>query len=193
MSAAPVTLGLGRVDELALRSLGLTLTPAESRRLAGFQAPARRRQYLAGRWLLRHLCSSTVAGAPHEWSLSAEGVPVAWHKRGYLAPRLSLAHSGGWIAATACHGEAAGVDIELLGKKRDWAALLRHEGQRVPAKGRETKFLRYWTAHEAEIKSGRPSAVRYFGAEGWLGAVQLGVGQELRLKLIGPPPRGWHP
>lgn len=191
---APVTLALGRVSELYPLAERLMLSPAEVRRAAGFGALGRRQQYLAGRWLLRQLCGLTVAGSPADWSLNAEGAPAARHKRGYPAPFLSLAHSGNWVVGTAAADAVAGVDLERLGTQRDWAALLRRHGQRVPPrrKAKEAAFLRYWTAHEAAIKAGRSSPVRHFDAEGVSGAVQAARGQALRVRFLGPPPRPWH-
>jgi len=188
----PVTLALGRVSELYPRAQGLKLTLPEAKRAAGFKAPARRRQYLAGRWLLRQLCCRCVAGAPADWGLNASGAPQAAHRHGYGAPQLSLAHSGDWIAATAAFGIVAGVDIERLGQTRDWSLLLKRHKRAVPSKGREAAFLHFWTADEARIKSGWVGPARHLSAEGMMGAIQVPKGSPVRVWFFGEPPGRWH-
>jgi hypothetical protein len=147
----------GRPPHFGLFRLGqglpspLDLSPQESARLDRMAAPLRAAQYLAGRWLLRKLCALATDSELDAVKLNAEGEPRALGPAGLDLPRLSLSHSGDWVAGVACFGPC-GVDVERTGSRRDWDALARRLGLQGP--GREAAVLKAWTLAEARLKAG---------------------------------------
>jgi len=126
-------------------------TPEEDARFRRMGAPVRAAQYQAGRWLLRRLCAA-YAGVPMDAiRLNAEGAPVVTGPAGLEFLHLSLSHSGDWVVATACSGPA-GVDVERLGRPRDWPGLAGH--LKLGVAGDENTVLRAWTETEARFKAG---------------------------------------
>lgn len=132
----------------------------EQRKLARMRSPARRDQFLAGRWLLRALLARCHGGAPQDWQLSApeQGPPTV------LAPaaaplHLALSHSGDLVAA-AVGTQAVGVDVEWPQRQRDLAGLAalccdaREQAQlhALPSDQHEAQFYAFWTAKEAWLK-----------------------------------------
>lgn len=93
------------------------------------------------------------------WRLarSASGQPFL---EGAAAPRISLSHSGDWVACAAGHVQRLGVDLEQA-RHRDWVAvaplaLHANEAQWVlDAQGleREMRALQCWTCKEALVKA----------------------------------------
>ncbi|RYF01553.1 MAG: hypothetical protein EOO32_03395, partial [Comamonadaceae bacterium] len=77
------------------------LAPGERARLAAQGSPARRQQFLAGRWLLRQ----SPALGPID--IDAEGRSHRPHGH------ANLSHSGGWMLAGVAD-QAVGVDLEML-------------------------------------------------------------------------------
>jgi phosphopantetheinyl transferase len=126
-------------------------TPEEEARFLRMGSGSRAAQYRAGRWLLRRLCSEVSGHSMDEFSLNAEGAPVAGCPCGTARPFLSLAHSGDWVAATASYGPVA-VDLERRGSSRDWAGL--GKALDLPAPHGEEEILNAWTLREARIKAG---------------------------------------
>ncbi len=84
-----------RIVDIGARALGATreqLSSAERTRYARFATPRRRREFLAGRWLLAASRS-------------------AWNRSG----GASISHSGGWVAVALVGRGVPGVDIEPMG------------------------------------------------------------------------------
>jgi 4'-phosphopantetheinyl transferase len=181
MDPMHVQLQLVDLDDAQARSEtagGHWLTPAESLRLASLSAPLRRRQYLAGHWLLRTLAASACGGEPGEWSLVADADP---------RPRLtspgrrplwaSLSHSGDLLAA-AVASRPLGLDLEQPKPGRNLAGLSRfvlapEEAAQVDSatmgEEQRRRFYLFWTLKEAWSKrSGtglKPSRARAVCAE----------------------------
>jgi len=149
------------------------LTAAEDLRCQGLGAALRRRQYLAGHWLLRTMASDAEGGAPADWRFVVDEDP---------RPRLqhadgrelwaSLSHSGDSVAA-AIAGQAIGLDLERPRKARDYLAIAGYlfsveEAGRVAGvddgAGREHAFHVFWALKEARGKRGgeglQPSQAR---------------------------------
>lgn len=158
----------------------LALGPGEQARLDATRDPRRAAQYLGGRWLLRRLASEWSGSPFADIRLNAGGAPVASLEPGPAPavpgvpsagrmPHLSLTHSGDWVAATAC-ASAAGVDLEVLGRARDWPALARH--LRV-AEGSEAAVLKAWTLKEARFKAQEAGGLVTWrlAGRGWVGCV----------------------
>lgn len=126
-------------------------TPEEEARYLRMGSTTRAAQYRGGRWLLRRLCSEVSGRSMEEFSLNAEGAPVASCPCGTARPFLSLTHSGDWVAAAASYGPVA-VDLERRGIQRDWAGL--GKALDIPAPHGEDEILDAWTLREARIKAG---------------------------------------
>ena len=135
----------------------LDWTAEEEARWSRMKDSKRAAQYRAGRWLLRRLCALATGREDSGLSLNADGAPRASGPAGVDLPHLSLSHSGDWVAATAC-GLPAGVDLERLGARRDWALLGRELGLNPPHD--EASVLRAWTLREAGIKAGGTRGLR---------------------------------
>lgn len=136
--------------------------------LAGPQADTSRHRFLAARWLLRELLAG--AGGPQvarQWVVSAAaGQPPRAARPGagvaQPAPRVSLSHSGDWVAAAVADGPV-GIDIEAWPPRRarDEDALLAAichpdelPGWRQGAPGGPAlRLLRCWTLKEAAVKA----------------------------------------
>jgi phosphopantetheine--protein transferase-like protein len=138
----------------------LWLSENERQRLSTMTAPQRRRQFLAGHWLLRRLAAQVHGGAPTQWSLSAGPDRVPWlHSisRPDAAPiHASLSHSGDWLAV-AIAPNPIGVDLERPARSRDLLALAAAvfspdecaELRRMPEGERAAAFYVFWTIKES--------------------------------------------
>ena len=89
----------------------------ERRRVLSIAKPLRRRQFVAGRMLLRTMLAQVLGGRPEGWALDAEaGAPPRLPSHPHL--HLSVSHSGEWVAA-AIADRPVGIDLEGLGPRRD--------------------------------------------------------------------------
>jgi phosphopantetheinyl transferase len=130
-------------------------------------------------------------GRPGDWSLNAEGPPLARHPR-KASPWLSLSHSGPWVVAALAGRPGVGVDLETWGRERNWRALKRlldrwgvaPSGPRTGPAGREAAFLGAWTRYEAcyKAQAGRRHPLR---AAGWTLA-----GADWLCQAVGPAEEG---
>ena len=148
-------------DEIAPAWLG----PAERARWTAL-APAGRREFAAGRRLLRDtLAQATGLPDPH-WRVSAEA-GTAPRVRGPVPVHASLSHRLGWVAA-ALSDVAVGIDVEPARPARsdpaERAALMlaptELAGWAASAPElREAALLTAWTAKEAWFKACPPNTV----------------------------------
>lgn len=143
------------------------LSAGELQRYGRFTRPARRRQFLAGRILLRQLLGSL---------LGVDGADIVLSEQPGAAPRLehpaseaigfSISHSGRWVACAASLDTKLGLDIEVIDPARDIAALARQAFSEEEIKALEQRaqaerldgFYALWCAQEAGIKLGTASA-----------------------------------
>jgi len=157
-------------------------------------APVRAAQYLAGRWLLRRMCALACDVAIESIGLNAEGAPLASGPLGVELPRLSLTHSGDWLAVAANFGPI-GVDLERWGSRRDWPGLALHLD--MVGNAGETAVLKTWTLQEALFKAGNHAgevlAVRRFETPDYLACLVAPPGPEpLCYYFCGAGPVSWH-
>ena len=158
------------------------LSPTEGERLSRISSARRRAEFLAGRWLLRHLLAETLGGDARDWSLTAsdDGPPRA---PAHAGVHLALSHSGHWVAG-AVSATPAGLDVETPGRARDVLALAagvctpaeQARLRALPAAARDAAFREVWTLKEAWLKRraegvspGRLAAVatREAGRDAW--------------------------
>ena len=130
---------------------------------------AARPEFVASRGLLRELLHQATGMPVDAWDVSARAgtAPVARSLRGDAvggAPRASLSHRLGWVAAAVADA-AVGIDVECdrpsrsdpderaalmlaAAELRDWHALTQDH--------REAALLTRWTAKEAWFKASPP-------------------------------------
>lgn len=150
---------LAAFDALAALRDPAWLHDDERRRLDAMASPLRRRQFLAGHWLLRELAAEHHGGDAAAWLLTRDdhGAPRLQAPTGIDAVlHASISHSSDWVAV-AIAGEAIGLDIETGAKPRDLpslaeflfspeecAALVQVDDAR-----RAAHFYLHWTLKEA--------------------------------------------
>jgi 4'-phosphopantetheinyl transferase len=164
---AAAALWLARADRVSAATLADYrgwLGAGEAARYAGFKRPARQRQFLVGRGLLRQALGHLLALAPATIRLEERPgmAPSLSTLRG--VPGMSISHSGPWVACAVSGHTALGLDIEQRDASRDLLALA---GQAFDADivaalaalspaARVTDFYRRWSTQEARIKLGSP-------------------------------------
>ena len=113
----------------------------------------------------RQLCVALLAeitgGDSGSWSISppGQGRPrvLAAHP-GKKLPGISLSHSGNSVAAAASFHGVPGIDIQVMDRDRDYAALAAYMGW-IPSLGarktwhRGSRFTRTWTQWESWFKA----------------------------------------
>ena len=129
---------------------------------------ARRREFLAARWLLRDVLARATGHPGHRWQVSAEpGVaPLATRVDGETcpAPHVGIAHRLGWVAVAVGPAEAGsiGVDLECerptRGDPDERAALMLPADElarwrALPDARRAPALMRAWVAREAWFKA----------------------------------------
>lgn len=147
------------------------LTAAEQSRLQAIGATLRRRQYLAGHWLVRVLAAEAFGGEPAQWRFDIDADPRPRLSFGGTQAWATISHSGDRVAA-AVAAAPIGLDLELPRRPRDLLALANFlfspEEVAVVAAAddaaRAAVFYRYWALKEARGKRGgeglQPSQAR---------------------------------
>lgn len=159
-------------------SLIRVLDTGEATRLGRIRNELRRRQFLGGHWLVRHLACGRFGGSPTDWRWrSNENGQPSLHLEGH-ALRVSVSHSGEWLAC-AISSEPVGIDVEVPGRERDWVSLANfafsseRDWSGLPLPERKSKFINWWCLHEARGKRDGHGA-------------QIGVMRRLRLISCAP-------
>ncbi|MEW6371869.1 MAG: 4'-phosphopantetheinyl transferase superfamily protein [Pseudomonadota bacterium] len=157
------------------------LGESERARLARFVRAERRRQFIAGRALLRLALGRLLGLAPESFAIEERpGRAPALAVPAGAGVSFSISHSGAWVACAASTATEVGVDIERLDPARDVLALAEHsfsyddvEALRLcPQEERTGLFYRLWCRYEAHIKLARPSGRDYpFELPGLAGAL----------------------
>jgi 4'-phosphopantetheinyl transferase len=154
---------LDRVDAVLQRAPADTdgwLSPSERERIPRLRVDARRRQYLAGHWLLRELLAEVGGGGAQDWPLRERRSQAPAVDAGRAVLHVSLSHSGDWVAA-AVAGQPIGVDIEQRhvrdGMQR-FDAMLRATDD-APGALDDDVLLQRWVIREAHIKQQGGSAL----------------------------------
>jgi 4'-phosphopantetheinyl transferase len=215
-------LEVSTLGALAPPGVGLDwLAPAETQRLQTIQAPLRRRQYLAGHWLVRELAARLFGGEPAQWRWDDLAGPRPQLLRDGVRAWATLSHSGEHLAA-AVAPQPIGLDLERPHRRRDVMALAQHmfapdEVARLAASAegseRERLFYVLWALKEARGKRGgeglqatqarRISAHRCEpgSAEAWVwpldanGALALAAWPGADVRIMGDalaPPERWR-
>jgi 4'-phosphopantetheinyl transferase len=160
----------GALPDGALAAYAAWLGPAERRRAAGFVRPLRRRQFVAGRALLRLALAHVLGTRPEEIRLEEHpGRAPVLVSPAAEAAGFSISHSGRWVACAASANSKVGLDIEVVDPNRDIDALAAQAfdaHQQVwlagrPAHTRLRDFYSLWSTAEAQFKLGTPAGSRF--------------------------------
>lgn len=143
------------------------LSQSEQQRYAAIQHPQRRRQFLLGRLMLRHMLTRQFDRPLAHWQIAEQPQQAPCLLSTTPQPiSFSIAHSRQRVACLLTSDAVAGCDIEYMGKARnilEIAALYFH-GQDVQTlaalQGAEQihTFYCLWTQHEARFKAAAPQA-----------------------------------
>lgn len=146
------------------------LGESERQRHGRFLRAERRRQFVAGRALLRMALGRLLAVEPTSIVID-ERPGKAPQFRHPLAPRcgFSISHTGRWVACAASTATTLGLDIERIDSARDVLALAEQafppetveQLRLLKEQERITLFYRLWCLHEAAIKLGTKSVASY--------------------------------
>ena len=160
---------LARIDALGMEAddAGAPDWLGESeRRRWGALADERRREFVAGRQLLRAVLAQATGLADGHWDIEApdDAAPLV---RGPVRVHASVSHRLGWVAA-AVSDAVVGVDLEVARNARGdlagRAALMLAPDELVAWHAlsedrREPALLAAWTAKEAWFKASEAGAV----------------------------------
>lgn len=166
-AAAVWLLDISGLDAQTLARWTGRLGGSERARLARFRRAARRRQFIAGRMLLRHALARqpggpqtiTVTERPGLAPLVTAGSATPSDSS---LPHFSLSHSGHWIACAVSAETAVGVDVEIPDATRDAVALAAQAFSATDAAAvavlagaqRLSAFYQLWCRYEARYKLG---------------------------------------
>ncbi|MCC2960374.1 4'-phosphopantetheinyl transferase superfamily protein [Massilia sp. IC2-278] len=139
------------------------LNDAERLRHERFARAERRRQFVAGRILLRMALAELLGVAPCAVALTerpGNAPALAFPEQPGLG--LSISHSGQWVACAVSLTGPVGLDIERIDPARDVLAIAEQAfgpeeaGQLkvLEATARADAFYRMWCRYEAHIKLG---------------------------------------
>jgi hypothetical protein len=178
----PAWIALVRIADIGAQGLAEArrrLGPADRRRYTAFRSAKRRREFLAGRWLLQASAGRT--------RLRFDSAPRGGLRASARSVSASLAHAGGWVACALLEGGRIGVDIEPM-VDRDFAAA----GEWVfgRAEGRHA-FYERWTRYEARVKANAEKEEGFVDRTYRIGNVALSVCAPSGARL--GRPRRWPP
>ena len=147
------------------------LGEGERLRHARFLRAERRRQFVAGRVLLRMAIGRLLGVAPRTVAL----IERPGNAPALLAPDcpglgFSISHSGRWVACAVSLAAPVGLDIERIDPARDllaiaeqaFGAVAARELAALGAPQRVSAFYRMWCRHEAHIKLGQAGSHDFF-------------------------------
>lgn len=130
----------------------------ERERAATIAKPLRRRQFIAGRMLLRRMLAELLGGRTEDFELDATA-GAAPRLRSHSDLHLSVSHSGEWVAA-AIADRPVGVDIEGISARRDSRRFARWvcspdefaAWQALHGVDADDVLIAHWTRKEAWLK-----------------------------------------
>ena len=185
-----------------LASYAAWLDASERERLARFQRPARRRQFLVGRVLARLALGHVLGAEPSIIRLlDRPGSAPLLMSPSAPAAGFSISHSGRWVACAVSRSSKLGLDIERIDAGRDIGALAAQAfdadrqawlAARSPAT-RVRDFYGLWSRAEAAFKLGMPAGSCFDLSTSELAVVlcceqALDRAPEVELRTLSAPP-----
>jgi 4'-phosphopantetheinyl transferase len=158
------------LSDAALGGYAAWLGEGERQRCARFVRAERRRQFIAGRALLRLALGRLLGTDPRAIVLRERpGDAPALESPVPAGLGFSISHSGPWVACAASTVSRLGLDIERIDAGRDLLALAEQalgrdavlELRALAGAARVQAFYRSWCLHEARFKLGSASAADY--------------------------------
>jgi len=174
------------------RAYDRLLTPDERERCERFAFERDRRQFLAGRSLLRIVLSKYAAIPPHLWRFSVNeyGKPRIESPAAGPDLRFSVTHTPSVAAVAVAVGLRVGLDAECVSRSTDWQTVAENYFTpeewgyltSLPDADQRAGFFQIWTLKEALLKAlgrglsiplnafrfefplGRPPQVHFSGA-----------------------------
>jgi len=152
------------IDDAQIALLLSWLSPTELARYDRIARPLRKRQFLAGRMLLRYALAQLLKIPAQRITLTEQErqAPLlriaGIEEEASLLPHFSISHTGNWAACACSLSSRLGLDIELLNAHRDLNAISQHtfhaddvawikmQPDQVAA------FYRLWSIKEARFK-----------------------------------------
>lgn len=160
LAADEVHLWSCRLDR-STRELGRlegVLSAEENARAERLRRPLDRARWTIARATLRQVLSRYLPGEPGElrFRTGARGKP-ALSREDRCGVHFNLSHSEDLLLLAIARGREVGVDVEHLGRARDWERIARrfyspserHALAAAPPAQRQEAFLRLWTRREA--------------------------------------------
>lgn len=150
---------LSRVPEEVLPGEEHVLSASERERAERFLHPQARREFIAGRTLIRRTLGALIGTCPQQVQIGLSNGRPFLKDRG-AGVDFSLSHGGGWLCLAVGRGIAVGADIEPIPDSshvRNVAALVFSERERrlldrLNGAARARAFCRLWTRREALLK-----------------------------------------
>jgi 4'-phosphopantetheinyl transferase len=137
------------------------LTQEELARYQAISQVLRKKQFLAGHYLVRKIASGIFKNQFYDWTYFQDvgGLRRLKYSDNSSALYVSISHSGEWIAA-AVSQTPVGIDIENFGKQRDFIAIANHvfsvteieHLKSCSAEELKPNFYLYWTLKECAAK-----------------------------------------
>lgn len=162
LSGEPALLGVRillfdtqRLPDDMVFEVGKLLSPQELRKSARFRFPKDRRNYLAGRGILRKMCSEILGKAGQDIVVTEGQYGKPYLKDHHDVIRFNMSNSGNFIAqAYDFSRQEIGVDVEVINKDFEYWDVAGHyfskkECDRIY---NHRDFYRYWTRKEALLK-----------------------------------------
>ncbi len=152
------------VDEVRLAALAAVLSPEEIARSEALRDAQRRRQFVVGRALCRHVLSRYAPVAPREWrfALGSRGKPTIAGPALASPLWFSLSHADGLsVCAVTGAGPEIGIDVEPVASGRDaldiaaqfFSAAEANALRALPPALREERFVQLWALKESYAKA----------------------------------------
>jgi 4'-phosphopantetheinyl transferase len=149
-------------SRLPMTSVTCMLPAEEQARAQRLLAPAVRRGFVAGRWLVRSVLAALTGVEPQSLALRVGKhgkLFLTGHER--IAPSFNLSHSGDLVALALVRERRVGIDIEAERPLTDETLLARRilgprERERfdtLPEAARASALLVAWTRKEAVLKA----------------------------------------
>ncbi|MEO8002383.1 MAG: 4'-phosphopantetheinyl transferase superfamily protein [Arenimonas sp.] len=138
------------------------LTDSELARYQSISASNRKKQFLAGHFLVRKMASDIFGNLSADWTYIQDAENhrrLKCNQDGLPELFCSISHSGEWVTASVSE-TPVGIDIETFDRQRDFIAIARHvfsrdevfQLEKCDAQELKKAFYLHWTLKESIAK-----------------------------------------